>query len=341
MNLGKLISQLHEQTGSVSRLHESAEWTEKWKQEGDSHFANHNNKSLAGTARLIGLAMADAREAIERGYFLTAAAQKEVSSDIGNAMERLGDIIEMGHSAKFNYMNTPTGLSEKTTKTFVDIARRVHGSKIDHELDLMTEMTKLRLQVKAIPVDKDKKPPSKTAVKAADRDGTTMTCQVCGGKYLAKKGKIAHHGYKRPGTGWQTASCFGAMALPFEVSRDTLGEWIEILEKRLVRAENELKFAKESPELTLTGKSDYYSKSAIKKEVKVTAENFKEKHSELTAQLNALKKQYDNPSLNARTFDDLRRMLVYMAESDLRGIKEYLEFSKKRYDNWKPQEKVA
>ena len=49
-------------------------------------------------------------------------------------------------------------------------------------------------------------------------------CQICGRAIKAKSGRIAHHGYQRPhfGSGWQTASCLGARALPYEVSADLL-----------------------------------------------------------------------------------------------------------------------
>lgn len=53
------------------------------------------------------------------------------------------------------------------------------------------------------------------------------TCQVCARPIQAKTGKIAHHGYKRPGQGWQTASCFGARYRPYEVASDALPLVIE------------------------------------------------------------------------------------------------------------------
>lgn len=49
-----------------------------------------------------------------------------------------------------------------------------------------------------------------------------MTCQVCGRKILARQGSIAHHGYTRPGSGWQTGSCPGAKYSPFENHKDRL-----------------------------------------------------------------------------------------------------------------------
>ncbi len=53
------------------------------------------------------------------------------------------------------------------------------------------------------------------------------TCQICGRDIKAKNGVIAHHGYKRPGQGWQTASCFGARFRPYEVACDAIPPAIE------------------------------------------------------------------------------------------------------------------
>lgn len=52
-------------------------------------------------------------------------------------------------------------------------------------------------------------------------------CQICAREIKANTGLIAHHGYQRPGTGWQTASCDGAKQLPYEVSRDFIPVVIE------------------------------------------------------------------------------------------------------------------
>jgi len=49
-----------------------------------------------------------------------------------------------------------------------------------------------------------------------------MTCQICAREIKHKTGRIAHHGYKRPGQGWQTASCMGAGYQPYEVAYDAL-----------------------------------------------------------------------------------------------------------------------
>ena len=65
----------------------------------------------------------------------------------------------------------------------------------------------------------------------------TMHCQCCGRAIHAALGKIAHHGYQRPGHGWQTASCFGAKHLPWEVSRDRVKVLIDHLKATLLRCE--------------------------------------------------------------------------------------------------------
>lgn len=65
----------------------------------------------------------------------------------------------------------------------------------------------------------------------------TMTCQCCGRAIFAETGVIAHHGYERPGSGWQTASCYGARHVPFEVARDTLGLMLDHMRAQLARNE--------------------------------------------------------------------------------------------------------
>jgi hypothetical protein len=71
------------------------------------------------------------------------------------------------------------------------------------------------------------------AAEKAAKTAKSMTCQCCGRQIFAQRGKIAHHGYERPGYGWQTASCMGALYLPFEVDRERLADLIVRLEHEL------------------------------------------------------------------------------------------------------------
>lgn len=59
-------------------------------------------------------------------------------------------------------------------------------------------------------------------------------CQVCGRDIKTlKSGKIAHHGFERPGWGYQTDSCMGAKHVPYELGTDALEYAIEMLDKKI------------------------------------------------------------------------------------------------------------
>ena len=63
-------------------------------------------------------------------------------------------------------------------------------------------------------------------------------CQICARDIKANTGLIAHHGYQRPGSGWQTASCDGAKQLPYEVSCDYIPVVIERYKLHATNQEN-------------------------------------------------------------------------------------------------------
>jgi len=71
-----------------------------------------------------------------------------------------------------------------------------------------------------------------------------MTCQCCGRQIFAQTGTIAHHGYERPGYGWQTASCMGAKYLPFEVDRARLADLIVSLQQMIDDTKESIKAIK-------------------------------------------------------------------------------------------------
>ncbi|MHC2462497.1 hypothetical protein [Bradyrhizobium embrapense] len=72
--------------------------------------------------------------------------------------------------------------------------------------------------------------------------GAQMTCQLCGRLIRSKHGTIAHHGYTRPGGGWQTSSCDGTHHPPFEVSNahlvKTIADYEALCESQALRIEN-------------------------------------------------------------------------------------------------------
>lgn len=80
----------------------------------------------------------------------------------------------------------------------------------------------------------------------------TLTCQICGRGIKAKNGLIAHHGYRRPGDGYQTSSCLGARFQPYEVTCDRIPDVIKIYESSLEAQRISLSKFLAEPPATLT-----------------------------------------------------------------------------------------
>jgi hypothetical protein len=88
------------------------------------------------------------------------------------------------------------------------------------------------------------------------------TCQICGRPIKSKNGIIAHHGYKRPEDGWQTASCNGARYLPYEVSCDRLPPTIETIKAHIAKVEIMLEeHINNPPQSFIIQTGGYYKKS--------------------------------------------------------------------------------
>lgn len=86
------------------------------------------------------------------------------------------------------------------------------------------------------------------------------TCQICARPILSKLGLIAHHGYQRPGGGWQTASCIGARHLPYEVSCDAIPPAITRMESWLKEQKENLATFLVSPPTILVESSTWTDK---------------------------------------------------------------------------------
>ncbi|MCK1668606.1 hypothetical protein [Bradyrhizobium sp. 153] len=164
------------------------------------------------------------------------------------------------------------------------------------------------------------------------RDAATMTCQCCGKKFLANTGTIAHHGYQRPGGGWQTASCSGAKFAPFEVSRDRLGGLIKGLKKwkaDAVKARASVE-AEEAPvRITFT---DYAEKADAwgrrpEKAADVTRETFAAIRAENEVSLRLYSWAHDFDSIKKRDLKD--------RAADIKNVTAEIEAQQARFDGWK------
>jgi hypothetical protein len=160
-----------------------------------------------------------------------------------------------------------------------------------------------------------------------ERERNAMTCQCCGRKFLANMGTIAHHGYQRPGGGWQTASCIGAKHAPFEVARDRLGLHIEgqkKLLKGMVLARTEVQ--NESRAILKTGTKRQKSAFAPKEHIsiEVTRTSFE-------GQQDELRKLYGFYG----SFDDMLRIDLANRASEIKSVKDYILMQTERFNGWK------
>lgn len=186
------------------------------------------------------------------------------------------------------------------------------------------------------------------AAEKAAKAATAKTCQCCARPIFAETGTIAHHGYERPGYGYQTASCMGAKYLPFEVSRDRLGDLIGMLKDRLAgaaaaRADAEAEkraIPREytnynAPRIKVPGKHDQYP--IVK--LDFTRENFATLIEQNTGPRGDGKvfDSYDAGNMIEKGgFDKIKAEDLDSRDRQIKNIKEHIAECEKRFKNWKP-----
>lgn len=146
----------------------------------------------------------------------------------------------------------------------------------------------------------------------------TNTCQICGRTIKAKSGLIAHHGYKRPQWGWQTASCMGARHLPYEVSCDVLPIAIEKIKAYISRMEISLEDFVNNPPVQLTLPRKSFDR--------------------VDANLTRTRPEGFNParifSASYRSYESEYQDRRYHMECDIKNAKLHLQFMIERLQNW-------
>lgn len=185
------------------------------------------------------------------------------------------------------------------------------------------------------------------AAEKAKKAATAKTCQCCARPIFAETGTIAHHGYERPGWGYQTASCMGAKFLPFEVSRDRLGDLIVMLKDRrdsaiAARAAAEAEehpIRREytnynAPRTKVPGKRDEYPTVALD----YTRENFTALVEQNTGARDEHKlfDRYDaSRMVEDGGFDKIKAEDLESRDRRIKSIKEHLAECEKRFKGWK------
>ncbi len=169
------------------------------------------------------------------------------------------------------------------------------------------------------------------AVKVDD-SGKRMHCQCCGRAILANMGSIAHHGYERPGGGWQTSSCYGAKELPWEVDRSAVLRLINFLKQRL---ENMIKSRKEIADEVADIRWSYSvrDRAFAKPQLKwldINRGNFEALKAEHAV-------YFQRASLY--DFDKLKNLDLLDRDRKIERIKSDIKEFQARYDGWKQTHK--
>ncbi|QOZ66409.1 hypothetical protein [Bradyrhizobium arachidis] len=207
---------------------------------------------------------------------------------------------------------------------------RQHGGLTEYADFMESALLPLHALLKAAkPLVKKKgeagHPPEPKTPEQIAREAAAMTCQCCGRQILANTGVIALHGYRRPGDGWQTASCDGAKFLPFEVSRDRLGysiRWLQDWEARAVGSRNAVE-AETKPILVRYNdpKADRWYGDRPKISVDITRANF-----------DAMKAEHGLDGLC--DFDRLKADDLERRDREIHDVRAEIKAQQARYDVW-------
>lgn len=202
-------------------------------------------------------------------------------------------------------------------------SQKVAGLK-DYAAFLAALMPLVELLATAKPlIVKRQDQPKVVSPKQAAKLAKSMTCQCCGRAIFAETGVIAHHGYQRPGGGWQTASCAGARELPFEVSRDALGRLIEALKRWEAQAiEDRANVEAETAPVVVSFSDRSQPRDSV-------TGNHPTKTVELT-------RSTDVAATGLKgTFDDYKATDLRDRARSIEGVRDEITAQQARFDSWK------
>ena len=172
-------------------------------------------------------------EALNREYSkLSDGPDSAVLSDMYDILEGTEDYAERSKVVdSMTKVRFPRELHNVNAKR---LDRIEAAGYLAPELRVELERLAARLaEVKATPIVK---PTPRGPAKPPVSD--LGVCQICGRAIRTPNGRIADHGYRRMDWGFNVNSCYGTRAQSFEVSREALGEWIEIVRKQIEALRN-------------------------------------------------------------------------------------------------------
>jgi hypothetical protein len=165
------------------------------------------------------------------------------------------------------------------------------------------------------------------ALLKAERDAKALTCQICARPILANTGTIAHHGYERPGDGFQTASCWGARKAPFEESCVDLVKEIAGSKERVANMiKGRAKIAAEEIAIHVMKESENLQERGKMKSFIINRQNF----DELREANKDFFRYYSMPS-----FDNLKERELANRDHSIKSTQYYINWQEGRLAKWK------
>lgn len=312
----------------------------------ESRFGRSNPIKFAKTLEALDSAEADVvvtnNEFQALKYGLNNALEHAFGTLIGDRYLYAGKsqnlpptVDELIHEVSYPASHILAGKLKKVEKFQAKVAK---GQAPDHEVlgklyAFYAEAAPLGTRVTVLKdkIGKRKPAPTKTSIARDERDAKAMTCQCCGRGILAETGLIAHHGYQRPGDGYQTASCFGALALPFEVSRARLADYIISLKGMWERAHSALDSLQANQSTLMWSFVDITKPRARWQEpekmaVSVTFETFDTVKAETA--------EFRNPK-DGTTYAELRDRRIAQVQAEIRSIHAEITLQQGRFAGWK------
>ncbi len=160
--------------------------------------------------------------------------------------------------------------------------------------------------------------------------GLRMTCQICGRDIQSNRGYVSHHGYQRPGHGYQTNSCEGALHLPIEASTSELATYIVGLQLGLQNMENtrEMTANEEisihlSYEVRIKNPEDRFARDTKLVTLRVTRDTYE-----------SVKEEHKNYFITYRlnSFDKIKENELSSQDRDIRMQRDYLVWQQGRME---------
>ena len=145
----------------------------------------------------------------------------------GKGDEQPREVQEFRYSLMVLGLHDVISLSKKLEKS------QLTGPAMQAMREFSAEVLPLSLAVADLKTKAIKgRAPSTGPSKPENPDKIVKTCGCCFRGVAVQSGHMAHHGYERPGTGWQTNSCPGIEYPPLEVSSAGLEHVISVYTAR-------------------------------------------------------------------------------------------------------------